>query len=205
MSCGETMNEPDGGTGGGTAVDAGIDPREQISFTFSSSGGQYATTHGGGDFWLFEGTSGELKVSLETYTEYGAPAAPATFTLRSEDANYDTCGVCVLVRRGAETYLPVVTATSAVRFSTMGKVEGEHFAGEITNAMEFRQVSINQMTYATTDVANGKRLLVNPWTWDIVLPAPECGGHGHLHGTECHCDSGYVIDPQDEGNCIAAP
>lgn len=32
----------------------------------------------------------------------------------------------------------------------------------------------------------------------------ECGGHGHLHGTACHCDTGYVQDPEDEGVCIAA-
>jgi hypothetical protein len=31
----------------------------------------------------------------------------------------------------------------------------------------------------------------------------ECGGHGHLHGTACHCDTGYKQDPEDEGMCIA--
>ena len=30
----------------------------------------------------------------------------------------------------------------------------------------------------------------------------ECGGHGHLHGTECHCDPGYEQDPDDAGMCI---
>ncbi len=30
----------------------------------------------------------------------------------------------------------------------------------------------------------------------------ECGGHGHLHGTKCHCDAGYKQDPNNEGNCI---
>jgi hypothetical protein len=32
----------------------------------------------------------------------------------------------------------------------------------------------------------------------------ECGGHGHLHGTVCHCDDGYTVDPDDPGNCIPA-
>jgi len=31
----------------------------------------------------------------------------------------------------------------------------------------------------------------------------ECGGHGHLHGTQCHCDSGYQQAPNDPGMCIA--
>lgn len=39
-----------------------------------------------------------------------------------------------------------------------------------------------------------------------ILHAPahpeECGGHGHPHGTHCHCDSGYVQDPNDPGMCI---
>ncbi len=42
----------------------------------------------------------------------------------------------------------------------------------------------------------------------ITDPEPElwsedepCGGHGHLHGTECHCDDGYVLDPDDPGMC----
>lgn len=39
-----------------------------------------------------------------------------------------------------------------------------------------------------------------------VMHAPqdpeECGGHGHLHGTQCHCDSGFRQDPDDPGMCI---
>ena len=30
----------------------------------------------------------------------------------------------------------------------------------------------------------------------------ECGGHGHLHDGECHCDEGYEIDPDNSENCI---
>ncbi len=30
----------------------------------------------------------------------------------------------------------------------------------------------------------------------------ECGGHGHLHDNECHCDEGYVVDPDNSKNCI---
>ena len=31
----------------------------------------------------------------------------------------------------------------------------------------------------------------------------ECGGHGHLHGDVCHCDEGYVLDPDDPTNCVS--
>lgn len=30
----------------------------------------------------------------------------------------------------------------------------------------------------------------------------ECGGHGHLEGDECHCDEGYIQDPDDPTTCI---
>lgn len=31
----------------------------------------------------------------------------------------------------------------------------------------------------------------------------ECGGHGHLHDGECHCDEGYEVDIDDETKCVA--
>jgi hypothetical protein len=31
----------------------------------------------------------------------------------------------------------------------------------------------------------------------------ECGGHGHVHDAECHCDTGYSLDPTNKLNCIA--
>jgi hypothetical protein len=37
----------------------------------------------------------------------------------------------------------------------------------------------------------------------VAADPEECGGHGHLHGTACHCDTGYKQDPGDEGMCIA--
>jgi hypothetical protein len=30
----------------------------------------------------------------------------------------------------------------------------------------------------------------------------ECGGHGHVHGSECECDPGYKKDPANALNCI---
>jgi len=31
----------------------------------------------------------------------------------------------------------------------------------------------------------------------------ECGGHGHIDGDHCHCDTGYVLDPDDPLNCVS--
>lgn len=50
----------------------------------------------------------------------------------------------------------------------------------------------------------------NGWVFGHVIidhtpvNSDECGGNGHLHGTECHCDTGYVQDPNDAGMCIPA-
>jgi len=33
----------------------------------------------------------------------------------------------------------------------------------------------------------------------------ECGGHGHLHDSECHCDDGYGHDGTDTTTCVINP
>lgn len=36
------------------------------------------------------------------------------------------------------------------------------------------------------------------------LGEEECGGHGHLHDDECHCDQGYKVDAANKLLCVAA-
>jgi hypothetical protein len=164
--------------------------------------GQYATTHGGGEVWRYGARSGAFVVDLESYTEYGGPAAPGSYTLRAEDSSYASCAFCLVLRRGSERYMPVFAAGKTVTFSAMGKRAGERFTGTVNQALEFREVTINTQTFATTDVPNGKRLSVAGFTFDVALQPPECGGHGHLHGSTCHCDPGYRLDPTNPRNCV---
>lgn len=35
-----------------------------------------------------------------------------------------------------------------------------------------------------------------------MLAEQMCGGHGHPEAGGCHCDSGYIVDPSDNLNCL---
>lgn len=190
-----------GATGGGAAGGTSSGP-ESVTLTATMEQGQYATTHGGGEVWRYGARSGAFVVDLESYTEYGGPAAPGSYTLRTEDSSYASCAFCLVLRRGSERYMPVFAAGKTVTFSAMGKRAGERFTGTVNQALEFREVTINTQTFATTEVPNGKRLSVAGFTFDVALQPPECGGHGHLHGSTCHCDPGYRLDPTNPRNCV---
>lgn len=190
-----------GGVAGGMAGGMAVGP-EAVTLSPSMQQGQYATTHGGGEVWRYGARSGEFTVEIENYSEYGGPAAPGTYTLRGVDADYASCSFCLVVRRGTERYMPVFEAGKTVTFSSLGKRAGERFSGTVNQTVELRQVTINPQTFATTDVPNGKRLALSGLMFSVVLAPPECGGHGHLHGNTCHCDSGYRLDPMNPRNCI---
>jgi hypothetical protein len=190
-----------GGAGGGTGGGTTSGP-ESVTLVPMMEQAQYGTTHDGGDLWVYEATSVPFTVKIENYSEYGGPTMTGTYTLRTEDSDYASCGFCLLLRRGNERYLPVISAGQTVTITALSKVTGERFAGTVNQPLEFRQVTINPQTFATTDVPNGKRLLAAGFTFNAVLQPPVCGGHGHLHGNTCHCDPGYMLDPTNPANCI---
>ncbi|MCA3012714.1 MAG: hypothetical protein INH41_09995 [Myxococcaceae bacterium] len=191
-----------GGSSGGAAGGGAAVTPEGVTLEPTMAQGRYASTHGGGEVWRYGARSGTFTLSIESYTEYGGPTRPGPFTLRPEDASLATCGTCLLLRRGSERYLPVVTAGATVTFSALGRRAGERFSGTVDRALEFRQVTIDGQTYATSDVPNGKRLSVAPFPFDVALVSPECGGYGHRHGSTCHCDPGYQLDPTNPLNCV---
>lgn len=97
--------------------------------------------------------------------------------------------------------MPVATAGKTVTFTSLGKQAGERFEASV-DRLEFREVTIDATNFMTTEVPNGRRLLVEGFSFSVVLAPPECGGHGHLHGATCHCDPGYRLDPMNPRNCI---
>jgi hypothetical protein len=191
-----------GGASGGGAPGGSTEGPEQVTVVGTMEQGQYATTHGGGEVWRYGARSGPFIVDLESYSEFGAPTMPGTYTLRTDDSNYASCAFCLVLRRGTERYMPVFAPGKTVAFTSLGKRAGERFSGMLNDRLEFRQVTINAQTFATADVPNGKRLSVAGFAWNVVLVPPECGGHGHLHGSTCHCDPGYRVDPANPRNCV---
>jgi hypothetical protein len=64
------------------------------------------------------------------------------------------------------------------------------------NCHEGRWAERNCGTAATCEVDGGEAHC------HAKAPA-ECGGHGHLHGDECHCDEGYELASDDPKVCVS--
>lgn len=201
---------PDAGSSDAGSSDAGVG-----GFSFEPSQTRGATGAGasGKLMWLLEASDGDTLLALEIYEEFGGPISPGLVDLTAPETNYATCGTCLLLRTGCtahgdhfdceRTFMP--RAEGQVRFDALGTNSGERLTGEFLSVV-FQQVTIGS-NFETQPVADGDILYLDPWTFDVQLEAlggaePECGGHGHLHGGECHCDSGYRLDPSDPTNCV---
>jgi hypothetical protein len=82
-----------------------------------------------------------------------------------------------------------------------GTLELYQLPDEITALLSTPGTVANVWGSDSTGRIFGTLFLTDPepelWDEDGV-----CGGHGHLHGTECHCDDGYSQDPDDPAVCI---
>ena len=146
---------------------------------------------------------------LENYAGFGGPQAPGRFVIDARDADYASCGLCLVLHtdcagggaRCESTWMPVPDS-GAVELTALGTGEDEAFSGRL-EGLRFRPVSIDPMTYATTVLPGGEEITLADWAFDTLLQV-ECSGHGHLHGNTCHCDPGYQTDPEDPGRCVPA-
>ena len=193
-----------------------MDPpeHEELVYSPSSVTGEIQRADDGTLMWLLKSEDGMTQLSVEMYEAFGALTEPGTIMIDADESSYATCGTCFVLQTGCmahgdhyhcdRTYMP--SPTGQVRFDAIGMNSGDSLTGEATGLI-FEEVTIGQ-DYSTTRVANGHTLSLPSWSFDVVLegsvepPAPECGGHGHAHGSQCHCDAGYKIDPNDSLNCI---
>lgn len=197
-----------GGAGGGGAGGAdggggeGAPRPTTVTVVLVQSAAEYSTAQGGDQVWRFGGISSPFIVNLENYSRYGGPTTAGRYTLRPEDSSYQSCAFCLMLRRGSERYMPVFVPGKTVTYTSLGTRPNERFSGAIDHQIELRQVTIDPRTFSTSDVANGKRLVLNGFSFSAVIEPPECGGNGHLHGNVCHCDPGFRLDPTNPRNCI---
>ena len=216
MGMGDEDMSPDQGGEEDMGQDQGPDEPSMLAFDPPLERGSVGTGEGGDHLWLLEAVQEGTILRLELYEAYGAPTQPGSVTLNAMETNYATCGTCIILQTGCEahgdhlhcdaTFMPEAGGT--VNIDEIGTSVGSSLTGSL-EGITFREVSIAQ-DYETSDVAGGQRLLLSPYNFDVTLealggsePTEECGGHGHLHGSHCHCDPGYQVDPQDPANCIS--
>lgn len=186
-------------------ADAGSGP-EARSFAAVRGEAQANVGHDGDRVWLYSASNsaGEL-LRVEIYDAFGGPSEPGRVVLDAREADYASCGTCVLFMEGcspmgcARTFMP--SPGGVVVLEAMGTRQGERFAGRL-EGLTFEEVTIDPRSFATTRVPGGQRFTLADLAWDQALPEPPCSGHGHLHGDVCHCDPGYRVDPEDARRCI---
>lgn len=223
LGCGEDAALPQGefqdsgpmvGDAGPVEVDAG--PALSMGTPWNFEGEELrAQTQltDGNRAWVLRATDGRSQLSIELYEAYGSATEAGTVALTETEGNYATCGTCIVLQTGCEahgshfhcdaTFMP--RAEGNLRIDALGAGPGERLAGELQQVV-FREVTIAE-DYTTSPVSEGELLELNSWSFDAVLeapeePGPECSGHGHQHGSACHCDPGYRNDPEDPTRCI---
>ncbi|HUT78751.1 MAG TPA: hypothetical protein VM285_13735 [Polyangia bacterium] len=98
----------------------------------------------------------DTALNVELYASFGAPTAPGTYDIDATEADYATCGICLLVfgDSGATTYMPVADSGSITLDDyTIASPVGTTFSGSFD--VEMQEVTIADGTYATTPVEGG--------------------------------------------------
>jgi hypothetical protein len=164
--------------------------------------------------WEIEAMGRTVVLKVELWESDGGPTEPGVYELDASATSYATCGICVVLQTECvahgdhahcgRTFLPV--AGGSVEIQQMGG-PGAMMQGRLRDVV-LREVTIGA-SLETTDVVDGQTLRIDSWSFLTTVqdgegPDAECGGHGHSHGSYCHCDPGYRTDPDDPMNCIRA-
>lgn len=203
----------------GNGQDAGHDHGDHdLDFNPGDVTAQVGETEAHEHLWNLQGVDDGIIINVEMYEQFGARTTPGEVELEGDELNYATCGTCVLMRTGCEAHgdhfhcdHTFMATGGHVDLEAIGTAEGETLAGALHD-IGFQEVTIDSETYQSTPVADGETYELDAWDFDVTLEAmghshggggdEECGGHGHLHGDHCHCDDGYVQDPNDASQCI---
>ena len=185
------------------------EPETELTLADAEVAAQTLVNHDGHRVWLLDARADGHQLRLESYAEFGGPQAPGRFAIDAREADYATCGLCLVLRTDCAdggsacgaTWMPVPDS-GAVEFAALGVEEGEALTGAV-EGLRLREVTIDPDNYTTTVVPDGAEIALADWAFDASLEV-ECSGHGHMHGERCHCDPGYQTDPFDPGRCVPA-
>jgi hypothetical protein len=170
-----------------TADGAGCEPREDDgddtgtpggdAFDPDSVEGTLATLSDGSQAWLLLAKDDATWLSIENYPAYGGATGPERRTLDATEADYATCGVCLLLQTDCEphgshahcgaTFMP--EPGGEVVFEALGDAAGARWTGSL-NDVTFVEVEIGD-DYETTPVEGGARFELEAWSFDVVLEA----------------------------------
>ena len=154
----------DGDGTGGEGTD--FDPGSVVGVFYNGASPYQVLTAKHGRTWL----------SIENYPGHGGAEGAESRSIGTAEANYATCGVCMLVQTGCQqhgdhahcdaTFMPEVGGEIA--FDALGGAVGEAWSGVLSN-VQFVEVTINPRSYETTPVSDGERFDLGTWGFDVLL------------------------------------
>ena len=132
-------------------------------------------TDGGSQFWLLEAMEDDVQLKIEIYEAYGGLSSPGSITIDDVEANYATCGTCILLETGCaahgdhyhceRTFMPMVGGE--FQLDDIGDSAGDQFTGQLLGVV-FQEVTIGS-DYQTQQVAEGEQIHLIPWGFDTLL------------------------------------
>jgi hypothetical protein len=163
----------DGADGGGDGADGGGDGGLDFS-----PGAVSGTLYGEGTdepAWVLRAEDGQTWLSMEIYPAYGGPSAAGPVSLGAADADYATCGLCLLIQTGCEPHgdhahcdaVYMAEAGGEVDLTALDGEVGGRLAGEL-RGLRFVEVEIGG-DLETTPVAGGGALRLESWAFDVEL------------------------------------
>lgn len=145
-------------------------------FVFEASEIQASTgTDNNSQIWLLEARADDVHLKIEIYEQYGGISSPGSITIDDVEANYATCGTCLLLQTGCaahgdhfhceRTFMPKVGGE--VHIDKIGTNAGDELAGELLGVV-FQEVTIGQ-NYQSQPVVDGEEIALTPWSFDTLL------------------------------------
>jgi hypothetical protein len=118
----------------------------------------FGTADEGGEikyFWYDSLEEPTLRLDVEAYAEADAPTEPGEYPIGEAEADYATCGLCIVVHidGGYATFMPMADYGSITLDSySLANPVGSTFSGSFTAAMQEVEIASD---FSTTPVEDG--------------------------------------------------
>ncbi len=165
-----------GGSAGGSGGGSGTCTADADYGTVTPTS-QEANTDGSGDYQYSGTLNTDIDyVDLELYAGEGAFSGnptTGTYTIAGDDAQYSTCGLCLLILTDATDTDPTTGDFTDTYLATSGtvkitKLTSTKLQGTITNAV-FTHVTIDSTSYVSTPVGDGCGSAIDSMTFSSTI------------------------------------
>ena len=145
-------------------------------FIFDPSQIQASTgTNNNSQVWLLEAIDDDTHLNIEIYESYGGISSPGSLSIDETEANYATCGTCLLIKTGCvfhndhydcdRIFMP--KPGGELQIDKIGTDAGDELSGKLLG-MVFQEVTITQ-DYQTQPVDDGEEINLAPWEFSVQL------------------------------------